>query len=73
MDYDDLLEKSEFFAAVMDAVMEAGYSDPGYYVEEYCGTPYIFGPDGQPRRSIGGDSPIGILRDFVKVLDDDNY
>lgn len=73
IDEQDLQEKSEFFSAVMDAIVEVGYPDPGYYVDEYCGDPCIYGPDNQPRRSIACDSPIGILRDFVKVLDDDNY
>lgn len=73
MDYEDFAVKEEFFATVMDAIVDAGYPDPGYYVGEYCGQPYIMGADDQPRRSVAGDSPVGILRDFVKVLDDDNY
>lgn len=69
----DLKEKSEFFSKVMDAIVEAGYADPGFYIDEYAGQPCIFGPDDTPRQSVAGDSPIQILRDFCAMLDDMNY
>lgn len=74
MSYDaDLEEKEEFFATVMDAIIAAGYPNPGYYIDDHYGEPCIFGPDNTPKRSVAGDSPIGILRDFVKVIDADGY
>lgn len=70
---DEIQWRAEFFATIMDAIVEAGYPDPGFYIDEHHGDPVIFGPDDTPRQSVGGDSPIGILRDFTKMLDDMNY
>lgn len=67
VDKTDLYEKAEFFNAVMAAIVDAGYPDPGYYVDECDGQPFIFDPNNNPVCSIAGDSPIAILSDFVKV------
>lgn len=69
MSQDDFDVKEEFFATVMDAIIAAGYPDPGFYVGELHGEPVIFSSDGEPLQSIADDSPIDILRDFVGMLD----
>lgn len=71
-DNQDIIEKQTFFQAIIDAIVDAGYCDPGYYVEEYHGEPVIFDAAGTPRQSLACDSPTAIICDFARVLEEDN-
>ena len=68
---DDLEEKQIFFNSIIEAIIASGYSDPGYYVDDHHGIPYIFDSYDNPRQSIAGDSPTAIIIDFAKVLEED--
>lgn len=73
MDYndDDFIEKHDFVEAIMIAVEEAGYANPGYYVDLHYGDPTIFDESANPRRSIACDSPTAIICDLAKVIEED--
>lgn len=69
----DLDEKAIFFTRILEAIEEVGYTAPNFYVDDYCGEPFIYDDKDNPVQSLAGDSPVGVLRDFVKLLDRINY
>lgn len=71
MNYADIQEKVQFIEEVMIAIENAGYSNPGYYVSDDHGIPYIFDRNGNPRQSVAGDSPTAMIVDLAHVIEED--
>ena len=66
-------EQKIFFDMIQESISQMGYTPPNIYVDMYVGEPTIFSADGTPLQSCAGDSPVGVLREYVKVLDRLNY
>ena len=67
----DFETKKYVVKRICELVEETQGYDPGYYVDDHHGEPWIFDKNDNPRGTVACDSPLAVIVDLGKIIRDD--